>query len=151
MTQITTETSSRSIKRVYHPHWLWEEVAHNMWGSVKEKDWYLEIAIEFTGDAEIYGEYMMRVVKEWKYSCEHNLSNRSQNRKAWVGHAACALALQCPEDIVRQAWGHLTEQQQIEANAAADRAIAHWEEMYAKEKIGNECPGSRQAADQLDV
>ena len=76
MTPITTETSSKSIKRIYHPHWLWEEVGHNMWGNVKEKDWYLQMAIEFTGDAELYGEYMMRVVEEWKYSCEHNLSNK---------------------------------------------------------------------------
>lgn len=115
------------IKRVYHPHWLWEEVAANMWGTVEDREYYLKLAIEFAGDADLYGEYMLRVVEEWPHSSEHNLSNKSQNRRAWVGHAACALALQCPEDIVRQAWRHLTEQQQIDANAAADRAIAHWE------------------------
>ena len=98
-----------------------------MWGVVEDRETYLQRAIEFTGNAQRYGKYMMRVVKEWRYSCEHNLTDRSQNRRAWVGHAACALAFQCPEDIVRQAWGHLSEQQQNEANAQADIAIGYWE------------------------
>ena len=116
-----------SSNRVWHPYWKWEEKDFNMWGTVQDRTKYLERAIEFTGDAKRYGKYMMRVVKEWPYSCEHNLTDRSQNRRAWVGHAACALALQCPEDIVRQAWSHLTEQQQNEANAQADQAIGYWE------------------------
>ena len=113
--------------RIWHPYWKWEETEHNMWGSVRDRNDYLDRAIQFTGDAELYGKYMMRVVREWVYSCEHNLTDRSQNRRAWIGHAACALAFQCPEDIVRQAWGHLSEQQQIEANAKADEAIRDWE------------------------
>ena len=116
-----------SLSRVWHPYWKWEEKDFNMWGAVEDRELYLQRAIEFTGNAQRYGKYMMRVVKEWRYSCEHNLTDRSQNRRAWVGHAACALAFQCPEDIVRQAWGHLSEQQQNEANAQADIAIGYWE------------------------
>lgn len=98
-----------------------------MWGTVKDRERFLNWAIKFTGNAELYGEYMMRVVKEWTFSCEHNLTDRSQNRRAWVGHAACALANECPEDIVRQAWSRLTESQQDAANAKADEAIRYWE------------------------
>ncbi len=75
---------------------------------------------------------MGRVVDEWKNSCEHNLTNKTQNRKAWIGHAACALAFNCPEDIVREAWGYLTEKQQIAANCKAVNAIEYWEENYGK-------------------
>lgn len=75
---------------------------------------------------------MMRVADEWKYSCEHNLT-ALQNRRAWIGHAACALAFKCPEYIVRRAWGFLTESQRDSANNEADKAIKHWEEKYAKE------------------
>ena len=85
------------------------------------------MAIEFTGDAELYGSYMLRVTQEWPNSCEHNLTDRSQNRRAWIGHAAVALAIQCPEDIVRSAWSRLSEKQQIDANAQADAAIRSWE------------------------
>lgn len=98
-----------------------------MWGRVKNRDEWLKRAIEFTADHLIYGAYMLKVTKEWKHSCEHNLSSPWQNRRAWIGHAAVALAIQCPEDIVRQAWGFLTEEQQRLANSAADSAIEAWE------------------------
>lgn len=124
-------TQKRSIDRIYHPYWMWEEVKYNMWGAVSNKFEMLEWAIEFTGDANLYGDWMMKVVSDWPMSCQHNLSNSTQNRKAWIGHAACAYANKCPEDIVRKAWSHLTEQQQIDANAKAQEAIEHWENNYA--------------------
>ena len=124
-------TQKTSIKRVYHPYWQWEEVKYNMWGAVDNKFEALEWAIEFTGDAEKYGEWMLKVVDDWHYSCQHNLSNKTQNRKAWIGHAACAYANKCPEDIVRKAWSYLTEQQQIDANQKALEAIAIWEKRNA--------------------
>lgn len=126
-----TVTQKRSIKRVYHPYWQWEEVKHNMWGVVDNKFEYLEWAVGFTGDAELYGSWMMKVVDDWEYSCQHNLSNNTQNRKAWIGHAACAYAKQCPEDIVRKAWSYLTKEQQTEANKKAQEAIEEWERRNA--------------------
>ncbi|MCK5617087.1 hypothetical protein KAR91_85280 [Candidatus Pacearchaeota archaeon] len=119
------------IKRIYHPYWRWEECKYNMWGKVKGKKDWLQRAIEFTGDHLLYGQWMIKVVNDWKYSCEHNLSDRSQNRQAWIGHAAVAYAIQCPEDIVRQAWGFLTEEQQRLANDQADSAILLWEKNNA--------------------
>lgn len=118
------------IERIYHPYWLWEEVEYNMWGTVDKKDIFLKKAIMFTKRHELYGKWMLRVVRQWKYSCEHNLSNYSSNRRAWIGHAACALAFKCPENIVRSAWSHLSKQQQIDANKQADNAIAFWEQKY---------------------
>jgi len=125
----------QSIDRVYHPYWMWEEVEKNMWGTVDNRKRFLDWAIKFTGDHKKYGRFMMRVADEWKYSCEHNLSNLTQNRKAWIGHAACALANECPEDIVREAWGHLTREQQNLANKQAENAISHWENNFG----GNRC------------
>lgn len=124
---------SRSIKRIYHPYWKWEEQGYNMWGKSKNRKDSLQAAVEFTGDPEKYGRWMRKVVREWKYSCEHNLSDRSQNRRAWIGHAACAYAIQCPEDIVRAAWSFLTKEQQALANAQADNAIEIWEKKHLEE------------------
>ena len=123
------------IKRIFHPYWLWEEIDSNMWGTVDDKPKYLEAAIELTSDADLYGEWMIKVVRKWKYSCEHNLSHKTQNRQAWIGHAACGMALGCPEDIVRKAWWELTKEQQDEANQKADEAIALWEELYIKGEL----------------
>lgn len=120
------------MNRVYHPYWLWEEWKMGMWRTAlgKERDDLLIKAIEFTGDAKVYGEWMMKAVEAWPKSCEHNLSDVHINRQAWIGHAATCLALGCPEDITRLAWHHLTKEQQDEANAMADKAIAEWERMF---------------------
>ena len=97
-----------------------------------EKD-LLEKAIEFTGNAELYGYYMMKALEEYPRACEHNLSDTSINRQAWIGHAACCIALNCPEHITRKAWHYLTQEQQDKANKKADEAIMKWENVY-KEK-----------------
>jgi hypothetical protein len=115
------------MTRIYHPYTLWEEIAANMWGDVDDVRGYLERAIEFTGDHSLYGRYMERVVREWRYSCENALTDLHLNRRAWVGHAACAMALGCPEDITRRAWGYLTDEQRLLANEQAERAIRLWE------------------------
>lgn len=122
------------MRRVYHPVSKWEEVAHNMWGDVPNKREALERSIEFTGDHKRYGMFMMRVIREWPFSCENALTDKNLNQKAWVGHAACALALGIPEDIVRKAWGMLSYEQRLLANREADRAIAEWRKSYRADR-----------------
>ena len=120
------------FKRIYHPYWLWEEIEHNMWGEVSNRQSALNKAVSFTGDHALYGRFMMRIVTEWPISCENALTDYSINRKAWVGHAACALAHGIPEDITRLAWGKLTDEQRLLANKKAERAIQQWEHDYAE-------------------
>lgn len=110
---------------IWHPWWKLEEVFHNMWGDVSRRKTWLQIAIAFTGDAELYGEWMLKVADQWIHSCQHNLT-KSGDKRPWIGHAAVALAIGCPEDVVREAWGHLTEDQQIRANKKASEAIDYW-------------------------
>lgn len=119
------------FKRVYRPYWEWEEVDANMWGEVANRTAALRKAVEFTGDHKLYGRFMERVIREWPNSCENALTDYSINRKAWVGHAAVALAHGIPEDITRQAWGELTDEQRLLANREAERAIQQWENRYA--------------------
>lgn len=117
------------MKQIYHPYWNWEDFKAGMWGKVGPQDELsmLGHAIEFTGNHELYGQAMLRVIEEWPITCEHNLSNESQNRRAFIGHAAVCLELGIPEYIVRMAWGKLTQEQQDLANKAADIAIGKWE------------------------
>lgn len=128
--------SLKSLKfdRVYHPYWDWEEVNFNMWGTVENKKLWLNRAVKFTGDHKKYGRFMMRVVNEWKFSCENALTDYSLNQRAWVGHAAVAMAIGCPESITREAWGLLTDEQRLLANKEADRAIDCWKYNYAKSR-----------------
>lgn len=122
---------------IWHPYTSWEEMQHNMWGAVKDRKSWLQRAIDFTGDHKLYGSWMRRVAAEWPMSCEQNLTKRDTNRKAWIGHAAVAMAIQCPEDIVREAWGYLTKEQQDLANAEAQSTIDEWEIEHAKKIAWN--------------
>ena len=118
------------IKQVWHDVREWEEVAHNMWGEAENPSYALEVAIGFTSDHELYGRYMRRVAREWPISCENALTDPHLNHKAWIGHAAVALAHGIPEDITRKAWGYLTDEQKLLANKEAERAVAAWKESY---------------------
>lgn len=122
----------KQIKQVYHDVREWEEVAHNMWGEVIDKKVALETAISFTGDHKLYGSYMARVCREWPISCENALTDPLLNQKAWLGHAAVALAHNIPEDITREAWKYLTNEQKHLANKEAEREVLLWKERYIK-------------------
>jgi hypothetical protein len=108
----------------------WEDFHSGMWRKLpkNEEESFRIIAIKFTGNHILYGAAMIRVVNEWPYTCLHNLSNTSINRKAFIGHAACSLQINCPEYIVRQAWWKLTEEQRIMADEQAEIAINLWEQ-----------------------
>lgn len=122
------------LKRIYHHVHAWEEVRHGMWDDVEDRKAHLAKAIAFTGNAKLYGSYMMRVIIEWPISCENALTDSALNQRAWIGHAACALAIGCPEDVTREAWGHLTDEQRFLANKEADRAIRCWRYAYAEDR-----------------
>jgi hypothetical protein len=120
--------------RIYHPYWVWEDIGmwRRVWGSDRAKAF--DLAVTFTGDAVAYGDAMLRVIDEFPLACEHNLTDTAQNRQAWIGHAACYLRHDLTEDVVREAWGQLTQAQRDAANAVADIAIRTWERRFAEEK-----------------
>lgn len=122
----------RNFKQVYHHYTKLEEYRFGMWNTIlgQEREKLLIKAIEFTGNAKLYGKYMMQAIDKWPYSCEQNLTCQGMNKQAWIGHAACCIAIGCPEDITRLAWRMLAKQQQDEANTMADKAIAEWEKRY---------------------
>jgi len=131
----------KKLKRVYHPHNKWEEIKFNMWGDVSNVKVWLEKAVAFTGDHKLYGSYMIRVINEWEFSCENALTDQYINKKAWIGHAAAALAMSCPEHITRKAWRDLTDEQKFLANKQAERAIRAWEDNYITRKKLRESMG----------
>jgi hypothetical protein len=126
------------IKQVYYPYWLWEDYKSGMWQKLERKEEYVFFtkAIDFTGNDELYGHWMLEVIKQWPISCENNLTDMARNHKAWIGHAACSLAFNCPEYITRKAWWELSDNQKELANKRADYAIAIWTRNYMGEDQG---------------
>ena len=122
------------MKQIFHHYSKWEDFINGMWR--KESPEYesenLQKAVDFTGNHTLYGNAMLRVIKEWPISCEHNLTDNSINQKAWIGHAACCIEKNWPEYLVRMAWNLLTDEQRVLANKAADTAIKQWQNNYNK-------------------
>jgi hypothetical protein len=121
------------VKRVYHHYERLEEFRDGMWRNVRgDERWPLvNAAAALMRDAPAFKTAMLRAVREWPVSCEHNLTASSVNRIAWLGHAGCCLAAQSPEDLTRLAWHTLNQAEQDEANRVAAEALNEWESAYA--------------------
>lgn len=141
------------IKREYYPYNEWEEYPAGLWRTVsgKEREVLLQKAIKFTGNTDLYGEYMLKAVKQWPISMLHNLSCSGMNRQAYIGHAACCIALNCPEDITREAWHYLTNEQREAANARADEAYHAWKVAYLAKKQEEKNYAETKIGDQLSI
>jgi hypothetical protein len=116
-------------KQQYVPYWEWEDYKNGMWRKLPKEDEsnMLTKCIEFTGDWRKYGEAMRKVIEAWPKTMLNSLSNKSQNRRAFVGHCACSFEFDCPEYITRQAWKELTNQQRFDADKIAEYHIKTYE------------------------
>ncbi len=117
------------MKQYYTPWWEWEDYINGMWRKVEQEQEaeFLELAINFTGDWVKYGVAMGEVIELWPQTMLNSLSNKSLNRRAFLGHCAVQYKINCPEYITRQAWGLLTNEQRFNADAIAEKHIKHWE------------------------
>lgn len=60
-------------------------------------------AVEFTSNHKLYGAAMKKVVYSWNSTMTNHLTNKSINRKAFLGQCAVFYDLKIPEYIVRSA------------------------------------------------
>jgi len=122
------------MERVFHPYHLWEDHQFGMYQNVSYMDEQQLIKdVELTLRCPPWLEESMKFVSHnWKYAAEHNLTNTSRNRKAWLGQAACCFSHGAQEYLTKQAWHRLTPNQQDEANRVASEVISDWEDKYQR-------------------
>lgn len=117
------------MNRIWHPWTKWECFKAGFFTPMKGKAAVTEAQANYRRlltDIHYFERVLARVITEWKYSCEHNLTNESMNRIAWLGQASCALEFGCCAEQTRSAFQTLTEAQQNAANAAADKYLQFW-------------------------
>lgn len=119
------------MNRIYHHYSMLEETKAGMWNipSGQELKRLNKMALKYMQSIKKFSAGMHRVIKEWKYSCEHNLTIISSNRVAWLGQAAVCLAIGAPESCTRVSWYFLTNEQRDKANQSAEIMIQKWEKM----------------------
>lgn len=104
----------------------------------------IDAAADLLRDAARLKTAMLDVITDWNVSTAVNLSNRSRNRRAWLGQAACCLLCGATEEETKLGWHQLTASEQAAANAIADDCIGLWEswhlnsgDEHAEEGIGD--------------
>lgn len=115
------------IRQVYH-HWeKWEETP--MWRRTPadERQARFDTARAIVVDRQAFRACLLRAVEEWPISCEHNLTDLTLNRAAWLWHAASYIATGASEEVTRSVWGTLTNEQRRVADAIAWEVVAEWE------------------------
>ncbi len=121
------------MKQQYIPWDQWEDYKNGMWRKLIREDEpeFLRLAIEFTGDWVRYGEAMGEVMAAWPRTMLNSLTNKSINRRAFLGHCAVSFKINCPEYITRQAWALLTNEQRFYADEIAEKHIKSYEINFA--------------------
>lgn len=84
------------MERIYHTWDKWECYPAGFYSpKPPEKgmttDECKKLYAHFLRDVHRFSAALYRVITEWKYSCEHYLTNERMNRIAWLGQASMCL------------------------------------------------------------
>lgn len=116
------------LKRVYHRWDKWEDFTCGFYNScsgiIKDE---LKIYVKHLFSNELLTrEYMKRVVEEWIFSCEHNLTNESLNKIAYLGQAACCLYKNIPATVTMETWSELSKEIRDRSDKIAQEILNYW-------------------------
>lgn len=122
----TTNTSDDN--RIFHTYDKWECHKAGFYKSKKDgytakqcEDEYLRVLM----NQDLFGDVLDKIIAEWRYSCEHYLTNTSMNRIAWLGQAAVCYETGVPSKYCG-AWSLIPEEDKLKANKTALTALNKW-------------------------
>lgn len=125
------------MERVYHRYEDWECFKNGFFKNIsgeEKKLKSLKVIEIFTNEKET--EFLMlRVVKEWINSSEHNLTNLGLNRVAWLGQSACCIGEGLPYKITMETWRLVPEKDRIKACEIAQEIITDYEKQQKTKQL----------------
>jgi hypothetical protein len=125
------------VNRIFHPYQDWELINYNFYGNEHLKWSKLQCEYkykEILGDIDLFKETMQNLSNDCPKSCEHNLTNRSMNRIAFLGQASVAYKYKIP-CIYSSGFQLLTDEEKIAANNAAFEFLNNWLTDRGLEKV----------------
>jgi len=120
------------IERIYHSWEKWEDHKNGFYNNISgaNKQEMIDKVIELFSDPEKTKEYMLMVINEWFYSCQHNLTNDSMNKIAYIGQGACCLYGGVPSTVTMEAWSKVPEENRVLADRIASDVLEIWEQKH---------------------
>jgi len=117
------------MERIYHRYENWECFKAGFFRNVsgdEKKQLELKV-IELFSSTEKTNYFMRRIIAEWPNSCEHNLTNISLNRIAWLGQSACCFYAKIPYSITMNNWRFVPDEFKNTACDIAEKIIQEYE------------------------
>lgn len=133
-------SNTNDEKRIFHPYKVWECYRAGFYATGVPGQTEAECESryrDFLADDERFRAALQAVTTEWKYSCEHYLTNSAMNRIAWLGQASACYAEGLPS-MYRGGFNLLTPEQQAAANATALEYLNRWLEVNNREPVSME-------------
>lgn len=121
-------TNTNDEERIFHTFDKWECFKNGFYDTKKEgmsKEECEQVYAEFLRDDDLFRKTLAKIIKEWKFSCEHYLTNKSMNRIAYLGQAALCYEKKIPSKF-RSGFHLLTEDEQEKANNTALEYLNKW-------------------------
>jgi ParB-like chromosome segregation protein Spo0J len=115
-------------ERIFHTYDKWECHKAGFYASKKEgmtSEQCKQSYADFLSDDLLFRQYLLIVITEWKYSCEHYLTNKSMNRIAWLGQAAMCAYNGVPS-VFCSGFNLLSEEEKNIANHTALEFLNMW-------------------------
>lgn len=124
------------MKQIFEHYTKWEDFQAGMYqtDNIKDKDQKVIDAIKLLSDSNAFYNALKQILITWKIASDVNMTNKQQNRRAWLGAAACMFVCNTPECLTRIAWGLLNKEVQDKANAVAEKIILEYENNNTNEK-----------------
>ena len=126
--------------RIFHTFDKWECYMAGFYNTTKDgvtKEECKEKYRKLLSNENRFAETLEHIISEWKYSCEHYLTNQAMNRIAWLGQAALCYAEGIPS-VYRGGYNLLTKTQQNKANKIALKYLNKWLANNGEKKISLE-------------
>lgn len=122
----TVNTSDE--ERIFHTYDKWECFKAGFYATTKdgytqfqgEREYYLLLS-----DDAKFRDALQGVITDWKYSCEHYLTNKAMNRIAWLGQASLCYAKGIPA-VYRGGFNLLSDEEKERANRSAYEYLCKW-------------------------
>lgn len=89
---------------------------------------------EFLADLSRFEASLQAVTAEWKFSCEHYLTNDRMNRVAWLGQACVAYSIGIPS-LCRGGYHRLSTEQRYAADQLALTYLNRWLKANGKHQV----------------
>lgn len=120
------------MKQIFIKYNEWEDYLEGMYETKKtnKEDNLIYLNIKLLTDEKEFLNQGLRVLNNWKKSCDVNLTNKNINRLAWIGQASCFISHGSTEIITKKSWKLINSKQKILANYTASKILKEYEKRY---------------------